>query len=522
MRQGSTLWGSMGWLCLSVMEVDQEDTERVVGFVMAALGMVGEFQEQMPPLEAMDLSEALLSHTATTELPSTGDGDQGSGVPFTLSSLAVYVALLGLLPEYQRQGIGGQLMEYVEEFAVDNGCVAVFLHVMAKERRAVSFYSRRGFRSVGVVPGYYQLEAGDEGRPEGTTCDALLMVNRLQTFGRGEEHPPDYSTPHASSWPEEASGIESRSWVSEGGVEDNTQIRPNETCSKGATAGEQRPEVSSRDVGPSGAALMQGIMIGGVVEACPEGPTTVPGGLPEVVSDVDGTASESVFRNHCSRGGGWQGMWQGLAFWVNGCRSWADGRAEDCGYASIRGHPGGGDGGAIWMNAGDDSDRAHEPDRPRAHYDGNPDWERGVDEEEAKADDQCGKHDMEQLDGGTSGCASGVRNQTGVQWDRGCGPTSSATGHKSVAVLGGSQCQGVRPPGNNSSSFMLWHEASSQHGATRALAVPSGRGASFVLVRKSLHRSSVSWSRTLPQRVMGSAGAWRGPAAQQRGALRVA
>lgn len=67
----------------------------------------------------------------------------------------VHLALLGVAEAYQRQGLGRQLVRWVEESAVVAGLFQMRLEVRAGNRGARRFYAALGYTEAGVVSGYY-------------------------------------------------------------------------------------------------------------------------------------------------------------------------------------------------------------------------------------------------------------------------------------------------------------------------------------------------------------------------------
>jgi [ribosomal protein S18]-alanine N-acetyltransferase len=68
---------------------------------------------------------------------------------------SVHLALLGVAPEYQRRGLGRQLMGWVEESASVAGLFLMQLEVRANNHRALRFYTMRGYRETARAVGYY-------------------------------------------------------------------------------------------------------------------------------------------------------------------------------------------------------------------------------------------------------------------------------------------------------------------------------------------------------------------------------
>ncbi|HKS56002.1 MAG TPA: GNAT family N-acetyltransferase [Steroidobacteraceae bacterium] len=68
---------------------------------------------------------------------------------------AVHLALLGVAHEYQRRGLGRQLMSWVEESASVAGLFLMQLEVRAGNYQALRFYTMRGYRETSRAARYY-------------------------------------------------------------------------------------------------------------------------------------------------------------------------------------------------------------------------------------------------------------------------------------------------------------------------------------------------------------------------------
>ena len=79
-----------------------------------------------------------------------------------------HLSLLAIQPGYQKQGIGRQLLEWLEASARTAGIFAVQLELRATNDSARLFYEKLGYREVGRKPAYY------DGRE-----DALRMTHDL-------------------------------------------------------------------------------------------------------------------------------------------------------------------------------------------------------------------------------------------------------------------------------------------------------------------------------------------------------
>jgi ribosomal protein S18 acetylase RimI-like enzyme len=82
-------------------------------------------------------------------------GDLAGFVLAQFGNRAVHLALLGIAPEYQRRGLGKQLVSWVEESASVAGLFLMQLEVRAGNTQALRFYSMLGYRETSRTVGYY-------------------------------------------------------------------------------------------------------------------------------------------------------------------------------------------------------------------------------------------------------------------------------------------------------------------------------------------------------------------------------
>ena len=62
---------------------------------------------------------------------------------------AIRIEQLLVSPRHEHEGIGRQLVDYVEGFAISEGVVRLQIVVEPDNRRALDFYERRSFRRAG-------------------------------------------------------------------------------------------------------------------------------------------------------------------------------------------------------------------------------------------------------------------------------------------------------------------------------------------------------------------------------------
>ena len=71
--------------------------------------------------------------------------------------LVAYVVTLDVAPEYRRHGLARQMMQSIEQQALDTECDAVELHVSVENEGAIAFYEREGYERSRTVKSFYGL-----------------------------------------------------------------------------------------------------------------------------------------------------------------------------------------------------------------------------------------------------------------------------------------------------------------------------------------------------------------------------
>ena len=72
-----------------------------------------------------------------------------------ISGIVAYIATIEVLPEFRGRGIGASLMHHLEESAIAQCAVAIWLHVDAKNASAIRLYERMGYRRSGRSDHFY-------------------------------------------------------------------------------------------------------------------------------------------------------------------------------------------------------------------------------------------------------------------------------------------------------------------------------------------------------------------------------
>lgn len=77
------------------------------------------------------------------------EGDQAGYVALRRRGDAIRIEQLLVSPRHQHEGIGRQLVDYVEGFAISQGALRLQIVVESDNRRALDFYGRRSFLRAG-------------------------------------------------------------------------------------------------------------------------------------------------------------------------------------------------------------------------------------------------------------------------------------------------------------------------------------------------------------------------------------
>ena len=92
---------------------------------------------------------------------------EGFGIMQYLDDDAAHLVLLAVSPLLRHQGMGRQLLRWLEQSAQVAGSTVIQLECRADNVNAIAFYRHLGYRQVGTVNGYY------EGR-----VDAVRLLKR--------------------------------------------------------------------------------------------------------------------------------------------------------------------------------------------------------------------------------------------------------------------------------------------------------------------------------------------------------
>lgn len=118
---------------------------------------------------------AMLDHPASTAFLAVYSGPPRTSIGFVLAQLAAdeaEILSIGVLPEWQRQGIGRRLVDGVARAVQRAEAKSLYLEVAADNDAALNLYSRAGFLGTGLRRGYYE-------RPGSAPVDAVTLALRL-------------------------------------------------------------------------------------------------------------------------------------------------------------------------------------------------------------------------------------------------------------------------------------------------------------------------------------------------------
>ena len=118
---------------------------------------------------------AMLDHPASTAFLAVYSGPPRTSIGFVLAQLAAdeaEILSIGVLPDWQRQGIGRRLVDGVARAVQRAEAKSLYLEVAADNDAALNLYSRAGFLGTGLRRGYYE-------RPGSAPVDAVTLALRL-------------------------------------------------------------------------------------------------------------------------------------------------------------------------------------------------------------------------------------------------------------------------------------------------------------------------------------------------------
>lgn len=91
-------------------------------------------------------------------------------IGYALASMVLdecHILNISIDPRLQRQGNGVSLLDFLLEYAENQGVNKVYLEVRQSNKAAIGLYKRFGFEKIGIRKQYYQTQTGSE--------DAILL-----------------------------------------------------------------------------------------------------------------------------------------------------------------------------------------------------------------------------------------------------------------------------------------------------------------------------------------------------------
>lgn len=104
----------------------------------------------------------------------------GAGTPrqiggFALAQVAAdeaEILSIGVIPSWQRQGVGSKLIQGVKRAAAKSGAKRLYLEVAQSNAAALALYKKAGFDEAGRRKGYYTIAGA-------ASEDAILLSSKI-------------------------------------------------------------------------------------------------------------------------------------------------------------------------------------------------------------------------------------------------------------------------------------------------------------------------------------------------------
>jgi ribosomal protein S18 acetylase RimI-like enzyme len=110
----------------------------------------------LDPCWTVERIERHLRHEDSVVLTARVAGSIGGFAIMQYGDEAAHLNLLAVEPAHRRQGIGRELVGWLEDTARVAGTFAIRLEVRASNAAARAFYAALGYRETGWARGYYQ------------------------------------------------------------------------------------------------------------------------------------------------------------------------------------------------------------------------------------------------------------------------------------------------------------------------------------------------------------------------------
>ncbi len=105
---------------------------------------------------AARVSQAVSDPSTNVAVLAQGDQLEGFGIMQYLDDDAAHLVLLAVSPVLRHQGMGRQLLAWLEQSAYVAGSTSIRLECRADNINAIAFYRHLGYRQVDTVKGYYE------------------------------------------------------------------------------------------------------------------------------------------------------------------------------------------------------------------------------------------------------------------------------------------------------------------------------------------------------------------------------
>ncbi len=143
-------------------------TEKTPAVDLRYLSLLWAVQEQAPDIARMHAalfaegwSEASILQTLSH--PGSVAMIAGAGTPRQIGGFALAQAAadeaeilsIGVIPGWQRQGVGSKLLQGVKRAAIKSGAKRLYLEVAQSNAAAIALYKKAGFDETGRRKGYY-------------------------------------------------------------------------------------------------------------------------------------------------------------------------------------------------------------------------------------------------------------------------------------------------------------------------------------------------------------------------------
>ncbi len=97
-----------------------------------------------------DMIQKLLQQPGSVFLKYTNDEDQIIGcVNLQQHDKKLYLGMFSVSPQLQATGIGKQILNASEEYALQSGCNAIYMSVISVRAELINWYERRGYVDTG-------------------------------------------------------------------------------------------------------------------------------------------------------------------------------------------------------------------------------------------------------------------------------------------------------------------------------------------------------------------------------------